>query len=386
MFDVDECARCGICLKSCPVIELNIDQAKQEIENLIAGSSFVVSECATCGTCDLNCPNDLTPMELIRTLKYAQIKELNENGKISTRAKFLFPFNKPNVFEFYQQFLMTPKEAKNLEKWKNPSKSEELVLLGCSISYILQHFFANPTFEQLFQGKSIAGGLDFCCGEVYYRTCFPLSDNTLEDRLHSRLSNLGAKKLILFCNECYEAYKHEYNKISEDFEIISIWEYIYTAIENQDLKITNKLDLKVAFHDACVVKKYPELLEYPRKIVDATGCEIIELEHNHENALCCGLSLGLIDKTLIDRTRKKRIEEFKKAGSEYLVTTCPGCISTFSIDRVIQAKDYKVLSVLELLRMACGEEIDFFKNRKQNMSIVIKSKELAGKRKSNNEK
>ena len=103
MFDVEECVRCGICLESCPVIDLNIDQAKKEIENLTSGSSFIIDECATCGTCDLNCPNGLTPMDLIKELKSVQIKELVENGKISDRAKFLFPFHKPNVFEFYEE-------------------------------------------------------------------------------------------------------------------------------------------------------------------------------------------------------------------------------------------------------------------------------------------
>ena len=102
MFDVDNCNRCGICLESCPVIDLDIDQAKEEIENLITSSSFIVDQCATCGTCDFNCPNNLTPSHLIKELKIVQIKELEENGKIPRSSKFMFPYNKPNVFEFYE--------------------------------------------------------------------------------------------------------------------------------------------------------------------------------------------------------------------------------------------------------------------------------------------
>ncbi|MFW9835461.1 MAG: 4Fe-4S dicluster domain-containing protein, partial [Candidatus Thorarchaeota archaeon] len=82
MFDVEECTRCGICLERCPVIDLDIDQAKQEIKNLISGSSFIVDRCATCGTCDLNCPIGLTPMDLIKELKSVQIKESVEQGKV----------------------------------------------------------------------------------------------------------------------------------------------------------------------------------------------------------------------------------------------------------------------------------------------------------------
>ncbi len=386
MFDIDKCTRCGMCLESCPVIDLDIDQAKEEIENLIERFSFILNECTTCGTCDLNCPNNLTPSDLIKELRRARIKELDEDHKIRRSNKFIFPFNKPNVFDFYEKVLMSPEEKKNLEEWKSPSKSEELVLLGCSISYFMQHLYRNPTLEKLLEGKTFAGGIDFCCGEVYYRTCMPIPKVDIEDHLYSKFSDLGVKRLILFCNECYEAYKKEYERISKDFEIVSMWEYIAEAIENGDLKITRKLNFEVAFHDACVVKKYPELLHYPRKIVEATGCKIIELEHNRENALCCGFSLGLLDQKLMDKIRKKRFKEIKKAHTKYLITTCPGCISTFSLDYKIQMNNYKVLSVLELLRMSCGEEIDEFKNVKVFNGILSKSMELARERKLSKQK
>ncbi len=376
MFDVEECVRCGICLESCPVIDLSIDQAKEEIENLIAGSSFIVNECATCGTCDLNCPNNLTPMDLIKELKSVHIKELEEKGKISNRVKFLFPFNKPNVFEFYEKEMMSPQEKKNLTKWKSPSKSEELVLLGCAISYTMQHLYTNPTLKRLLERKTFAGGIDFCCGEVYHRIGYPISKSEIEDRLYTRFSELGVKKLILFCSECYEAYKHEYKKISNDFEIISIWEFIAKAIKNGDLKITNKLDFKVAYHDSCVVKKYPELLNYPREILEATGCEIIELEHNRINALCCGAAVGLSGRDQMEKVRKKRFDEIKETGSKYIINTCPGCISSFGLDSRIQRRKYKVLSVLELLRMSCGEKIDVFKNIVDLNTIVSKVMEM----------
>jgi len=380
MFDTEKCTRCGVCLESCPIIDLNIDQAKIEIENLIDGSSFVVNECATCGTCDLHCPNNLTPMDLIKELKIAQIKELDEKGQIPRSSKFLFPFNKSNVFVFYEKVMMNSEEVQNLEEWKNPSKNEELVLLGCSISYFMQHLYKNSTLEELLKGKTFAGGLEFCCGEVYYRMGMALSKTEIEDRLYSKFSNLGVKKLLIFCNECYEAYKHEYKRISDEFEIITIWEYIAKAIEKGDLKIKNKLNLKVAFHDACVVKKYPELMDYPRKIVEATGCEIIELEHNREDAMCCGLALGLLDRKLMEKARKKRFKEIKKTGTKYLINTCPGCISTFSMDYRIQMQKYKILSVLELLGMSCGDEINPFRNVEVFNGIVNKSMALSRER------
>ncbi|MFW9834726.1 MAG: (Fe-S)-binding protein, partial [Candidatus Thorarchaeota archaeon] len=320
--------------------------------------------------CDLNCPIGLTPMDLIKELKSVQIKELVKTGKVPYRVTFLLPFNKPNVFEFYEHFMMSPKEKENLAKWKSPSSSDELVILGCAISYTMQHLFTNPTLEKLLEGKTFAGGTNFCCGELYHRVGYPISKSENEDRLYSKYSDLGVKRLILFCNECYEAYHKEYPRISKDFEIVSMWEYIAKAIENGDLKIKRKLNFEVAFHDACVVKKYPELLNYPRKIVEATGAKIIELEHNRENALCCGIAVGLSSRELVKEVRNRRIDEIEKSGSKYIINTCPGCISSFGLDSRIQQGDYKVLSVLELLRMSCGEEIDVNENISRLNAIV----------------
>ncbi|MFX0004882.1 MAG: (Fe-S)-binding protein [Candidatus Hermodarchaeota archaeon] len=380
MFDINQCNKCGICLENCPVIELDINQAQEEIENLINGSSFIIDECTICGTCDLNCPNNLTPMDLIKELKYTKIKELEESGKIRRSNKFIFPFHEPNIFRFYEGVMMSTEEAKNLEKWESPQNSKELVLLGCAISYALQDFFKNPTIEGLLKGKTIAGGIEFCCGEVYHRTCFPISKNEIEDRLHSNFTSLGVEKLIVFCNECYEAYNNEYKRISNDFEIISIWEIITKAIESGDLQLTNKLGYRVVLQDQCVIKKYPPLMDYPRKIIEATGCELVELDHNRENALCCGLPLGLTNRKAMEKIRRKRFNEIKKADTKFIINTCIGCIFNFSLDFKIQRGEYKVLSVLDLLRMSCGEGIDMFKNVRLFNDIINTAMSMASKR------
>ncbi|NVM04588.1 MAG: (Fe-S)-binding protein [Candidatus Helarchaeota archaeon] len=361
MFDENICTRCGICLESCPAIDLDISQAQEEIENLINGSSFIVDKCLVCGTCDLNCPEGLTPMALIKDLKYVKMEELEKKGQTSKLVKFILPFSKPNFFEFYEETMMTPKESANLKAWKAPTKTDELVLLGCAISYPMQNFYKNPTIEGLLKGKSLAGGVEFCCGEMYHRLCYPISKTEIENRLYSKFSDLGVNKLLIFCNECYEAYHTEYKKIAKDFDMMSIWEYIFKAIKSGELNISNELDIKVTYHDPCSAKKHTELMKYPREIIKATGAELIELKHNSENALCCGIAAGLNGLSAIEKIRKKRFKEIKQTRGEYILTTCPGCILNFALDPRIQRK-FKILSVLDLLRFSCGEKIDLNKN------------------------
>ncbi len=379
MFDESECTRCGICLKSCPIIDLDIQAAQQEIENLINGSSFIIEKCVTCNTCDLNCPEGLTPSDRIKELKYVKMKELEENQKIPSIIKFILPFNHPNFFEFYEKTMMKPQESKNVNKWKNPTKSDEIVLLGCAISYIMQDFFKNPTIEGLLKGKNIAGGLEFCCGELYHRMCYPISKPEIENRLYSKFTDLGVEKLMIFCNECYEAFNSEYPKIAKNFKTISIWEHIAKAIKSGELEITNQLDFEVTYHDPCSAKKHPELMKYPREIITATGATLIELEHNQQNAMCCGMAAGLNGLSAITKIRNKRFGEIKKIESKYVINTCPGCILSFSLDSKLQRRNYKLLSVLDLLRLSCGEDVDLEKNPRLMNELITQALALSPK-------
>ena len=379
MFDEEKCIRCGTCLESCPVIDLDSNQAQEEIENLIAGSSFVVDKCAVCGTCNFNCPENLTPMDLIKELKYKKMRALKEQGRLPKMIEFILPFNKPNVFSLYEQTLMSPEEIKNLRKWENPQKSDELVLLGCAISYILQGFYKNPTIEGILKGKAVAGGLEFCCGELYHRMCYPISKEMIEEQLLAKFSELGTDKLIIFCSECNEAFRSEYKKISRDFKLMHIYEVICNAIEAGEVPITNPLDgLKITYADPCAVKKHPKMMEYPRKIIETTGAELIELEHNRENSLCCGLALGLNGLGPMEKTRKKKLKEVKNTGTEYLIYTCPGCMINFALDRNVQRGRIKILSVMELLRMSCGEKIDFNKSPTLINGLINKALSMLG--------
>ena len=76
------------------------------------------------------------------------------------------------------------------------------------------------------------------------------------------------------------------------------------------------------------------------------------MEHNREDALCCG---GLANFTYPDVTRdfrKVRLEEAKAAGAELLVITCPSCYTAFA--GLEQGYPFKVTHDILLLGEAMG--------------------------------
>ena len=66
-FRDDLCDLCGLCLHLCPVLQLPIQEAKEEIKKLIDGkeSETVLYKCNTCLSCNLYCPHNANPYRFV---------------------------------------------------------------------------------------------------------------------------------------------------------------------------------------------------------------------------------------------------------------------------------------------------------------------------------
>ncbi|MHA1234309.1 MAG: 4Fe-4S dicluster domain-containing protein, partial [Promethearchaeota archaeon] len=66
-FREDLCDLCGLCFHLCPVLQLPLDEAKEEMQNLIKSrkSKYVLEKCNTCLSCNLYCPQNANPYQLI---------------------------------------------------------------------------------------------------------------------------------------------------------------------------------------------------------------------------------------------------------------------------------------------------------------------------------
>jgi heterodisulfide reductase subunit D len=53
--------------------------------------------------------------------------------------------------------------------------------------------------------------------------------------------------------------------------------------------------------------------------------ELLEMERNRENALCCGVSSWLNCGKLSKQIQLDRLKEAKATGADWLVTSCPKC-------------------------------------------------------------
>lgn len=90
------------------------------------------------------------------------------------------------------------------------------------------------------------------------------------------------------------ALKNEYPDYGGKWETIHYTRLLAQLIEQGKIKLNKKLDYRATFHDPCYLGRYNKGFNPPRALIQAAGCEFVEMPRNKENSYCCGAGGGQI--------------------------------------------------------------------------------------------
>jgi Fe-S oxidoreductase len=88
--------------------------------------------------------------------------------------------------------------------------------------------------------------------------------------------------------------KNEYPGYGGKWDTLHYTRLLTQLIDAGRLKLEPKLDYRVTFHDPCYLGRYNQGFNPPRALIQATGCELVEMPRNRENSYCCGAGGGQI--------------------------------------------------------------------------------------------
>lgn len=138
-----------------------------------------------------------------------------------------------------------------------------------------------------------------------------------------------AKKVVTSCAECYRTLKLDYPRILGDlgFEVVHISEFLAELIKNGDLEFSSTSRIKkVTYHDPCRLGRYMGIYDPPRDVIkNISELDLVEMDRNRENALCCGVSSWLNCGKFSKQLQIDRLKEAKATGADLLITSCPKC-------------------------------------------------------------
>ncbi|MBR2665293.1 (Fe-S)-binding protein [Methanobrevibacter sp.] len=175
-----------------------------------------------------------------------------------------------------------------------------------------------------------------CCGSVLLRTGF---FNEAQRQIKKNTEVLKGEKIITSCAGCYKTLKDDY----EGLDVIHISQLLDELIRDGKLNL-EKGELDVTYHDSCHLARHMEVFDEPRNVIGALA-NLVEMENNRENSLCCGAGGGVKSAypEIATQMAKTRIGQAMDTGCKTLVTACPFCKLNLSNDEL------EVLDLTEFL-------------------------------------
>jgi Fe-S oxidoreductase len=331
----------------------------------------VVYKCTACGGCDISCKFffELEPLEVIEQVR-AHVVE--KSGPLPEHRKWMEsisqnhnPYNEPHR----SRIEWLPKDVV-------PSKdSDTAYFVGCTASYRRMEI-AQATakiFDSAGLKFTLLGSDEYCCGSPLMRIGARKDALDLMRGNVERMKKLGVKRIVTSCAGCYSMFKVEYPRyLKTDFQVLHTSQLLETLLKNGELQLTERVPLKVTYHDPCHLGRISEpyipwngkmtkvlsqiyipippkvirrgsngIYEAPRNILRSIpGVQLVEMERIKEYAYCCGAGGG-VKSAFPDFalwTANNRIEEAEATGAEALVSCCPFC-STNLKDAIKQRGD-----------------------------------------------
>jgi Fe-S oxidoreductase len=168
------------------------------------------------------------------------------------------------------------------------------------------------------------------------------------------------------------ALKNEYPDYGGKWETIHYTRLLAQLIEQGKIKLNKKLDYRATFHDPCYLGRYNKGFNPPRALIQATGCDFVEMPRNKENSYCCGAGGGQIWMGTTpegERPAESRIREALAAldhsangasGKKLLfIVACPKDVVMYTdaVKTTGNEGKIEVRDVIQLVAEAMGDEL-----------------------------
>jgi Fe-S oxidoreductase/FAD/FMN-containing dehydrogenase len=368
------CSQCGYCVNECDQFygrgwESQSPRGKwywlrEYLEGRENWDQFMVDSivsCTTCELCNKRCSVSL-PIEQSWMKLRGQL--------IQTENKMTFPpfemmaaalHKEGDIWAGYRHDRTAWFPAELKEKHGPRHKAKNVYFAGCTASYVEKDI--GIASVKLLD----AAGVDFtytaekenCCGTpMLVAGKWDLFAETLKKNIQA-VKESGADTVITSCPACDMMWRHVYPKWAEklgiEYNIKSrhYSEILAEKIASGEFKFpaNGHEPCTVTWHDSCHIGRVTGVYEPPRQLIQAIpGVRLVEMEHNREQAHCCGSVLTLIKEPKVAaEIGKVRLDEALQVGADKVLALCPCC--EFQL-RVSADKKKSPVEVIDLAHFA----------------------------------
>jgi len=333
------CYQCGKCSGICPLGDISFYSPRILIHNSLIGKSpdpFRLAQCSTCDLCSIRCPMDVKISEFIREERH----KLRQKGIIQDESHF-------GIFSSLARLMANNQYSTNLNNFftselKISENSETLLFTGC-LSLFDVYFEKNYTNI----AKNALKILNYlkieprilknqkCCGhDLFWGGDYENFKKLGEFNIKS-IENSGIEQVITICPECYRTFSLDYPRYVRklSFKVTSFAEFLDAQLKQGNITFPYEFPNKITYQDPCRLGRHMGVYEPPRNVLKAIpGIELIEMENNRENAICCGVNAWIGCNLYSKTIRMNRLMEAQQKA-DILITNCPHCLIHFNCSK-----------------------------------------------------
>jgi len=381
LLDGDACTECGRCQDACPAfvagrplspkqIILGIRDAlhtegpallsKDSKPLLLVGGKIkdeVLWSCTTCGACVRECPVLIEHVDSIVDMRRYLVIEGRMDTELQTALENFGRYGN----SFGQSERMRARWTQSIQPPIKDARREQVEYLwfvGDYASYSPTLTDVTRMTAEVFRKIGLDFGLLYDAERNAGNDVRRIGEEGLFEMLVEKnmaaLSKSKYQKIVTTDPHSYNTLKNEYKLETSEVSVLHYTELLDQLICSGQLKVNKKLGYKVTYHDPCYLGRYNGVYDAPRRVIQAIGCDLVEMPRHADRAFCCGAGGGRIwmaEGEIKERPSESRIREAAALeGVGVFIVTCPKDVTMFR-DAVKTTGNESRLQVKDLIEL-----------------------------------
>jgi Fe-S oxidoreductase len=389
LLSLDACTKCGKCSDACPAAatgyplsprDLILDLREQSegalgirhalgVQPLADPAAALVPEpvrpetlwsCMQCMACVEICPVGIEHVPIIIQLR----RRLVDRGEMDPLLQSTLETIYESGNSFGEHKRKRARWAKELEFDVKDARKEPVEVLWFvgdyasldprnqrvtqTLARLLHH--AGVDFGILYETERNAGNDVRRVGEEGLFT--DLAESNIET-----ISKCDFERILTSDPHSFNTIRNEYPAFGGSWPVVHHTQLLHELVESGRLVPSKRLGHRVTYHDPCTLGRYNGIYDEPRRLIEATGCELVEMPRTRDNSFCCGAGGGRIWMSELKqgdgpRPSEARIAEATSlAGVDVFVVACPKDVTMYedAIKTSGHAQRIRLSEVTELL-------------------------------------
>ncbi|EKD35665.1 MAG: hypothetical protein ACD_75C01825G0003 [uncultured bacterium] len=349
IYDADACTLCKRCQDRCPAWNTGKPLSPMKVVNQLGEVAFgnpeanlidtvtrdVLWACTTCRACQEICPAAIEHVGKIIEMRRSLVLMEGEFPGDEVMAAMEATEVNGNPLGIGYAERADWAEPLGVKSLAEDAEVDILYFVGCYASFDKRNIAVAKSFIKLCQAAGVKVGIlgkeEKCCGEPMRKMGNEYMYQSLAAENIELIKSYGVKKIITTCPHCFNTLEKDYRDMGmADIQVQSYTLFLNELIDSGRLRIDAR-DLSCTYHDSCYLGRHNDIYDAPRKLIEAAGGKIAEMDKNRAEAFCCSAGGGRImaEEKIGERINVKRVKMAAATGAETLISNCPFCLTMF---------------------------------------------------------